>query len=142
MNSLSTAMNIIEDKIDGLRKGSYWEKINNKISLARFRIANLEQIIEDIQVQKELLDLSAGLSELNQCFPIATIPKTARRSLQDYLGYIQEAFDKMYCPPNCGPKMEDKFTVWTMKEGNDLKTICEKDLRNCNLCPSMMPDSE
>ncbi|GKA53788.1 hypothetical protein Tco_0747103 [Tanacetum coccineum] len=26
--------------------------------------------------QKELLDLSTGLSELNQCFPVATIPKT------------------------------------------------------------------
>ncbi|GJY91595.1 putative reverse transcriptase domain-containing protein [Tanacetum coccineum] len=29
-------------------------------------------------VQKELLVLSAGLNELNQCFPIATVPKTAR----------------------------------------------------------------
>nr|GFA23592.1 hypothetical protein [Tanacetum cinerariifolium] len=28
-------------------------------------------------VQKELLDLSAGLSVLNQCFPVATVPKTA-----------------------------------------------------------------
>ncbi|GJS36712.1 ribonuclease H-like domain, reverse transcriptase, RNA-dependent DNA polymerase [Tanacetum coccineum] len=32
-----------------------------------------------VAVRKELLDLSAGLSELNQCFPIATIPKTARK---------------------------------------------------------------
>ncbi|GKB24443.1 hypothetical protein Tco_0863844, partial [Tanacetum coccineum] len=30
------------------------------------------------KVRKALLVLSAGLSELNQCFPVATIPKTAR----------------------------------------------------------------
>ncbi|GJZ08653.1 hypothetical protein Tco_0542936, partial [Tanacetum coccineum] len=30
------------------------------------------------KVQKELLYLSAGLSELNQCFPVATVPKTIR----------------------------------------------------------------
>ncbi|GKF48664.1 hypothetical protein Tco_0141915 [Tanacetum coccineum] len=29
-------------------------------------------------VRKELLVLSAGLSELNQCFPVAIVPKTAR----------------------------------------------------------------
>ncbi|GJY22352.1 putative reverse transcriptase domain-containing protein [Tanacetum coccineum] len=136
---------------------------NSKIALARFRIANLEQIIKDIQarhqadkesilnaiyehknnempptrtstseapvmtqaafrklvadsvtaaleaqaanmanidnttrpreapVRKELWDLSTGLSELNQCFPIATIPKTARRWKTDF---DKEAFDK------------------------------------------------
>ncbi|GKC16900.1 putative reverse transcriptase domain-containing protein [Tanacetum coccineum] len=51
---------------------------NNKIALARFRIANLEQIIEDIQVRKALLVSSAGLKELNQYSPVATVPKTAR----------------------------------------------------------------
>ncbi|GKB84903.1 putative reverse transcriptase domain-containing protein [Tanacetum coccineum] len=68
---------------------------NNKISLARFRIANLEQIIKDIQVRhqadkeiqrqvvyniirKALLFSSAGLKELNQYSPVATVPKTAR----------------------------------------------------------------
>ncbi|GKF30758.1 hypothetical protein Tco_0100556 [Tanacetum coccineum] len=91
---------------------------NNKIALARFRIANLEQIFEDIQdaikklvadsvsaaleaqaanmentnnttrpreapvarqcSYKEFMVLSAGLSELNQCFPVASVPKTAR----------------------------------------------------------------
>ncbi|GKC90085.1 hypothetical protein Tco_1150734 [Tanacetum coccineum] len=29
-------------------------------------------------VQKALLASSDGLSELNQCFPVATVPKTAR----------------------------------------------------------------
>ncbi|GKA99908.1 hypothetical protein Tco_0827902 [Tanacetum coccineum] len=37
----------IEDKIEGLGKGQQMGN-NNKIALARFRIANLEQIIEDI----------------------------------------------------------------------------------------------
>ncbi|GKB00218.1 hypothetical protein Tco_0828211, partial [Tanacetum coccineum] len=38
----------IEDKIEGLGKGWKMEN-NNKIALAHFRIANLEQIIKDIQ---------------------------------------------------------------------------------------------
>ncbi|GKF34448.1 hypothetical protein Tco_0107648 [Tanacetum coccineum] len=42
----------IEGKIDGLRNG--WQMgIDSKIALARFRIANLEQIIEDIQVRHQ-----------------------------------------------------------------------------------------
>ncbi|GKD72982.1 hypothetical protein Tco_1331264 [Tanacetum coccineum] len=45
----------MEDKIDGLGKGRKANmKINkNKIALARFRIANLEQIIEDIQARHQ-----------------------------------------------------------------------------------------
>ncbi|GJS78865.1 hypothetical protein Tco_0728746 [Tanacetum coccineum] len=39
----------IEDKIEGLRNGRQMGN-NNKIALACFRIANLEQIIEEIQV--------------------------------------------------------------------------------------------
>ncbi|GJZ17397.1 hypothetical protein Tco_0553520 [Tanacetum coccineum] len=38
----------MKDKIEGLGKGN-----NSKIALARFRIANLEQIIEDIQVHHQ-----------------------------------------------------------------------------------------
>ncbi|GJR93684.1 hypothetical protein Tco_0265858 [Tanacetum coccineum] len=38
----------IKDKIEGLGKGN-----NGKIALARFRIANLEQIIEEIQVRHQ-----------------------------------------------------------------------------------------
>nr|GEW70660.1 reverse transcriptase domain-containing protein [Tanacetum cinerariifolium] len=34
-------------------------------------------------VQKELLDLSTGLSVLNQCFPVATAPKTASNCTED-----------------------------------------------------------
>ncbi|GJZ74169.1 hypothetical protein Tco_0638315 [Tanacetum coccineum] len=42
----------MEDKIEGLGKG---RQIGNysKIALARFRIANLEQIIKDIQVRHQ-----------------------------------------------------------------------------------------
>ncbi|GJV54683.1 hypothetical protein Tco_1455688, partial [Tanacetum coccineum] len=42
----------IEDKIEGLRKGRQMGN-NSKIALARFRIANLEQIIEDIQARHQ-----------------------------------------------------------------------------------------
>ncbi|GJV33710.1 hypothetical protein Tco_1394110 [Tanacetum coccineum] len=42
----------IEDKIEGLGKGRQMGN-NNKIALARFRIANLEQIIEEIQVRHQ-----------------------------------------------------------------------------------------
>ncbi|GJY72585.1 hypothetical protein Tco_0476288 [Tanacetum coccineum] len=42
----------IEDKIKGLKNGRQMGN-NNKIALARFRIANLEQIIEDIQVRHQ-----------------------------------------------------------------------------------------
>ncbi|GJY91594.1 hypothetical protein Tco_0506790 [Tanacetum coccineum] len=42
----------IEDKIEGLGNGRQMGN-NNKIALARFRIANLEQIIEDIQARHQ-----------------------------------------------------------------------------------------
>ncbi|GJZ11416.1 hypothetical protein Tco_0546175 [Tanacetum coccineum] len=43
----------MEDKIEGLGKGQKQMGNNNKIALARFRIANLEQIIKDIQVHHQ-----------------------------------------------------------------------------------------
>ncbi|GKD30994.1 hypothetical protein Tco_1241772 [Tanacetum coccineum] len=42
----------MEDKIEGIGKGQQMGN-NSKIALARFRIANLEQIIEDIQVRHQ-----------------------------------------------------------------------------------------
>ncbi|GJW25924.1 hypothetical protein Tco_0039735 [Tanacetum coccineum] len=42
----------IEDKIEGLGNGRQMGN-NSKIALARFRIANLEQIIEEIQVRHQ-----------------------------------------------------------------------------------------
>ncbi|GKA17862.1 putative reverse transcriptase domain-containing protein [Tanacetum coccineum] len=146
---------------------------NNKIALARSRIANLEQIIEDIQykgksmppkrtskseapamtqatirklvadsVQKELLDLSAGLSELNQCFP---------NSFAQTIG-IEEAYKitwvefkklliKKYSPRTEVQKMEDEFYHLTVK-GNDLKAYVRRFQELATLCPTMVPDSE
>ncbi|GKF84390.1 hypothetical protein Tco_0249288, partial [Tanacetum coccineum] len=43
----------IEDKIEGLRNGRKENGNNSKISLARFKIANLEQIIKEIQVRHQ-----------------------------------------------------------------------------------------
>ncbi|GKF73681.1 hypothetical protein Tco_0220013 [Tanacetum coccineum] len=42
----------IEDKIQGLGNGRQMRN-NSKIALARFRIANLEQIVEDIQARHQ-----------------------------------------------------------------------------------------
>ncbi|GJV41567.1 hypothetical protein Tco_1420007 [Tanacetum coccineum] len=57
----------IEDKIEGLRKGRKKQMGNNhKISLARFRITDLEHIINDIQVrhQKDKESLLNAINEL------------------------------------------------------------------------------
>ncbi|GJY83628.1 putative reverse transcriptase domain-containing protein [Tanacetum coccineum] len=95
-------------------------------------------------VRKELLDLSAGLSELNQCFPIATVPKTGTlteealswwNSFAQPIG-IEEAYKitwvefkklliKKYCPRTEVQKMEDEIYHLTVK-GNDLKTYVTK----------------
>ncbi|GJT09892.1 putative reverse transcriptase domain-containing protein [Tanacetum coccineum] len=51
--------------------------------------ATIKKLVAD-SVRKELLVLSDGLSELNQCFPIATVPKTARNDLKTYVRRFQE----------------------------------------------------
>ncbi|GJY60511.1 hypothetical protein Tco_0461168 [Tanacetum coccineum] len=80
--------------------------------------AAIKKLVAD---SKELLDLSASLSELNQCFPVATVPKTARTEVQ---------------------KMEEQFYHLNVK-GNDLKTYCEEDSRNwATLCPTMCQTRE
>nr|GEW07573.1 reverse transcriptase domain-containing protein [Tanacetum cinerariifolium] len=69
------------------------------------------------RVQKALLDLSAGLSVLNQCFPVVTEPKTARAL------YKSVAKDQHQCPgesllakryerssgPECSHGIDDLF---------------------------------
>ncbi|GJY72692.1 putative reverse transcriptase domain-containing protein [Tanacetum coccineum] len=94
---------------------------NNKIALARFKIDNLEQIIKDIQVQKELLDLSTILSELNQCFPLAIIPKTIRIEEAYKITWVKfkKLLIKKYYPRTEVQKMEDEFYHLVVK-GNDL----------------------
>ncbi|GJX78526.1 putative reverse transcriptase domain-containing protein [Tanacetum coccineum] len=64
----------IEDKIEGLRNG--WVIIQQDF---------------DNLVRKALLDLSAGLSKLNQCFPIATVPMDCKgNDLKTYVRRFQE----------------------------------------------------
>ncbi|GJY94576.1 reverse transcriptase domain-containing protein [Tanacetum coccineum] len=183
----------IEDKIEGLRNGrviiqqdfdnleaelresrTQIAKLqrkqmgnNSKISLARFRIANLEQIIEEIQIlQKERLTF-AGLSEnesvfsrsncTEDCkvkFATGTLTKEAL-SWWNYFAQpigIEEAYKitwvefkklliKKYCPRTEVQKMEDEFYHLTMK-GNDLKTYVRRFQELATLCPTMVPDSE
>ncbi|GJU41676.1 hypothetical protein Tco_1194633 [Tanacetum coccineum] len=70
----------IEDKIKGLKNG--WQMgNNNKIALARFRIANLEQIIEDIQTRaaiKKLVSDSVFATLKAQAANMANTDNTTR----------------------------------------------------------------
>ncbi|GJU81238.1 reverse transcriptase domain-containing protein [Tanacetum coccineum] len=95
------------------------------------------------KVQKELLDLSAGLSELDQCFPVATVPKTARIEEAYKITWVEfkKLLIKKYCPRTEVQKMEDEFYHLTVK-GNDLKTYVRRFQELATLCPTMVPDSE
>nr|GEU77667.1 reverse transcriptase domain-containing protein [Tanacetum cinerariifolium] len=86
---------------------------------------------------KALLDLSVGLSVRNQCFLVATAPKTARRSLQEF----KKLLIKKYCPRTEVQKIKDEFYHLTMK-GNDLKTYVRRFQELATLCPTMVSDSE
>ncbi|GJU42169.1 putative reverse transcriptase domain-containing protein [Tanacetum coccineum] len=74
-------------------------------------------------VRKALLVLSTSLSELNQCFPIATISKTARIEEAYKITWVEfkKLLIKKYYPRTEVQKLEDEFYHLTMK-GNDLKT--------------------
>ncbi|GJS35364.1 putative reverse transcriptase domain-containing protein [Tanacetum coccineum] len=68
----------IEDKIEGLGKGRQIGN-NNKIALARFRIANLEQIIKDIQATiKKLVADSVSAALEAQAANMANTDNTTR----------------------------------------------------------------
>ncbi|GKB61747.1 reverse transcriptase domain-containing protein, partial [Tanacetum coccineum] len=94
-------------------------------------------------VQKELLDLSAGLSELNQCFPVATVPKTARIEEAYKITWVKfkKLLIKKYCPRTEVQKIEDGFYHLTVK-GNDLKTYVRRFQELTTFYPTMVPDSE
>ncbi|GJZ06444.1 reverse transcriptase domain-containing protein [Tanacetum coccineum] len=120
----------------------------------------------EASVQKELLDLSAGLSELNQCSPsnctedckikfaTGTLTEEALswwNSFAQPIG-IEEAYKitwvefkklliKKYYPRTEVQKMEDEFYHLTVK-GNDLKTYVRRFQELATLCPTMVPDSE
>ncbi|GKD73597.1 reverse transcriptase domain-containing protein [Tanacetum coccineum] len=84
-----------------------------------------------------LLDLSAGLSELNQCFPSIGIEEAYKITWVE----IKKLLIKKYCPRTKIQNMEDEFHHLTMKE-NDLKTYVRRFQELVTLCPTMMPDSE
>ncbi|GJX25738.1 hypothetical protein Tco_0232034 [Tanacetum coccineum] len=94
------------------------EILNHLDELSLDRIEHITNKIEGLgkgQVRKELLDLSAGLSELDQCFPIATVPKTARgegnvtaskpQTLEEALNIAQRLMDQVgHLTKNCRNK--------------------------------------
>ncbi|GKE96656.1 reverse transcriptase domain-containing protein, partial [Tanacetum coccineum] len=86
---------------------------------------------------------SVGLSELNRCFPIATVPKTAR--IEESYKIIWVEFKKLlikkYCSRTEVQKMEDEFYHLTVK-GNDLRTYVRRFQESETLCPTIVPDSE
>ncbi|GJU90230.1 putative reverse transcriptase domain-containing protein [Tanacetum coccineum] len=68
---------------------------NNKIALAHFRIANQEQIIEDIQVQKELLDLSTGFEQTESVFSRSNCTDDCPKELATLCPTMVPDFEKM-----------------------------------------------
>nr|GEZ60435.1 putative reverse transcriptase domain-containing protein [Tanacetum cinerariifolium] len=85
-----------------------------------------------------LLDLSAGLSVLNQCFPVVTASKTAR--IEEAYKITSVEFKKLlikkYCPRAEIQKMEDEFYHLNVK-GNDLKMYVRRFQELATLCPTM-----
>ncbi|GJW22655.1 hypothetical protein Tco_0033277 [Tanacetum coccineum] len=142
---------------------------NNKIALARFRIANLEQIIKDIQIasQKDVKHLKPssmiGLpsrmynytDELQMMkFANGTLNEESsilvelfcptdwdRKKVHDYWVNSRDFTIKKYCPRIEVQKMEDEFYHLTVK-GDDLKTYVRRFQELATLCPTMVPDSE
>ncbi|GKD23017.1 putative reverse transcriptase domain-containing protein [Tanacetum coccineum] len=128
----------IEDKIEGLGNGwviiqQYFDNLeaklreshtqiaklqrkqmgnNNKIALARFRIANLEQIIEEIQ---------------KKAYKITWLE-------------FKKLLIQKYCPRTEVQKI--KTNLPTANEGNDLKAYVRTFQELATLCPTMVLDSE
>ncbi|GJV07781.1 reverse transcriptase domain-containing protein [Tanacetum coccineum] len=84
-----------------------------------------------------------GSKELNQCFPIATLPKAARIEEAYKITWVKfkKLLIKKYCPRTEVQKMEDEFYHLTVK-GNDLKTYVRRLQELATLCPTIVPDSE
>nr|GEX59057.1 reverse transcriptase domain-containing protein [Tanacetum cinerariifolium] len=98
-------------------KNLRWEKdLQDSVATKSSSAANLSIL----KVQNALLDLSAGLSVLYQCFPVATVSKIARTEIQN---------------------MEDEFYHLTVK-GIDLMTYVRRFQELAALCPTIMSDSE
>ncbi|GJW40106.1 putative reverse transcriptase domain-containing protein [Tanacetum coccineum] len=111
---------------------------NNKISLARFRIANLEQIIEDIQN-----DFPKSTSTSNR---LAMTQAAIRKLVADSVSAALEAqaANMANTDNTTGPReliFGDDIYHLTVK-GNDLKTYVRRFQELATLCPTMVPDSE
>ncbi|GJY18766.1 putative reverse transcriptase domain-containing protein [Tanacetum coccineum] len=133
----------IEDKIEGLEKGrviiqqdfdnleaelreshTQIAKLqrkqmgnNSKIALARFRIANLEQIIEDIQARRQA-DKESLLNET---------PKK----------------ESSYIKDSVATKIHEAATLSIFKSSEELlELIRRKNSKIGTLCPTMVPNSE
>ncbi|GJT30293.1 hypothetical protein Tco_0910568 [Tanacetum coccineum] len=112
-----------QDKIEGLGKGRQLEN-NSKISLARFRIANLEQIIEDIQHK---LATMANANNSNWS-PEREAPVARKCSYKDFIscqsfnfkgsegavGFIRwfERTESVFSRSNCTEDCKVKFAMY------------------------------
>ncbi|GJT52856.1 reverse transcriptase domain-containing protein [Tanacetum coccineum] len=175
----------IEDKVEGLGKG--WVIIqqdfdnpeaelqkahariaklhrkkmgnNSKIALARFRIANLEHIIEEIQVrhQADKETQAANMENTDNTTRPREPPVARQCSYTEFMScqpinFKEEAYKitwvefkklliKKYYPRTEFQKMEDEFYHLTVK-GNDLKTYVRRFQELATICPTMVPNFE
>ncbi|GJU22299.1 reverse transcriptase domain-containing protein [Tanacetum coccineum] len=128
---------------------------DNKITLARFRIANLEQIIKEIQVRhqadKKSTKGAVGLIRLfertESVFSRSNYTKDFKVKFATEEAYkitwveFKKLLIKKYCPRPEVQKMEDEFYHLTVK-GNDLKTYVRRFQELATLCPTMVPNFE
>ncbi|GJY49465.1 reverse transcriptase domain-containing protein [Tanacetum coccineum] len=151
----------IEDNIEGLGKG---REITTR-ALARFRIANLEQIIKEIQCYRNSGSTTANLANTVNTTRPREVPVARQCSYKEFMscqpinfkvtkgaiGLIcwfersQLEFSYSNCTEDCKVKfateMEDEFYHLTVK-GNDLNTYVRRFQELATLCPTMMPDSK
>nr|GFA55903.1 reverse transcriptase domain-containing protein [Tanacetum cinerariifolium] len=104
---------------------------NNNISLARFRISNLELIIKDVQLVAD--SVAAALEA--QATNMANTDNTNRNPEPREIPAI---LINKYCPRTKVKKMEDEFYNLVIK-GNDLKTYARRFQELATLCPNMVP---
>ncbi|GJX03985.1 putative reverse transcriptase domain-containing protein [Tanacetum coccineum] len=164
MNSLDRIEHI-EDKIEGLRNGrviiqqdfdnleaelqqahAQITKLqkkqmgnNHKISLARFRITDLEQIIEEIQSYVDRMPPKRTSTSEAPAMTQAAIKKLVADSIT--WTELKRLLTNKYCLRTEVRKMEDELYNMTVK-GNDLKPYIRRFQELAMLCPNMAPNTE
>ncbi|GKB67352.1 hypothetical protein Tco_0928764 [Tanacetum coccineum] len=183
----------IEDKVEGLRKGQViiqqdFDNLeaelerdhalitklqrkqmenNSKIALARFRIANLEQINKE-KLSSSPADRKAAIRKLVADSVTTTMEaQAANMANTDNTTRPREApmARQLFSCSNCTEDYKVKFATGTLTEealswwnyfaqpigieeaykiiwGNDLKTYVRRFQELVNLCPTMVPNSE